>query len=170
MTPSLQTARLLLEPLRLEDAPQIQAEFPQWEIVRLLASVVPWPYPDDGAQRWCEEELAAVERGDEWCWTLRPKSSPDRIIGVIHLMKKNEHRGFWLAPSWQRQGFMTEAVEVVTDFWFNVLNFDVLRVTKAVPKHSFTPHFGKDRDAARRHNRKTLCVRSVRRRNMGDYR
>src|SRR5262249_55370814 len=79
------------------------------------------------------EELAAVERGDEWCWTLRPKSSPDQIIGVIHLMKKNENRGFWLDPSWQRQGLMTEAVEVVTDFWFNVLNFDVLRVTKAVP-------------------------------------
>jgi RimJ/RimL family protein N-acetyltransferase len=27
---------------------------------------------------------------------------------------------------------MTEAVEVVTDFWFNVLKFRTLRVTKAV--------------------------------------
>lgn len=116
----------------MDDASQIQMLFPKWEIVRFLTAVVPWPYPDDGARRWCETALAAVERGDEWCWTLRLKSNADQIVGVIHLMKKNENRGFWLGVPWQGQGLMTEAVETVTDFWFNVLKFPTLRVSKAV--------------------------------------
>lgn len=37
-----------------------------------------------------------------------------------------------MAPSWQRQGLMTEACEVVTRYWFEVLNFPVRRAWKAV--------------------------------------
>ena len=48
MTPALETPRLLLRPLELADAEQIQIVFPHWEIVRYLAPQVPWPYPADG--------------------------------------------------------------------------------------------------------------------------
>lgn len=44
---------------------------------------------------------------------------------------ETNNRGFWLGLPWHGQGFMTEASEVVTDFWFNVLNFPLLRVPKA---------------------------------------
>jgi [ribosomal protein S5]-alanine N-acetyltransferase len=47
----LETRRLLLRPLALEDAEQIQRIFPHWDVVRYLADRVPWPYPDDGALR-----------------------------------------------------------------------------------------------------------------------
>ena len=49
MTTELETPRLLLKPLELTDADQIQALFPHWEIVRFLTKAVPWPYPPDGA-------------------------------------------------------------------------------------------------------------------------
>jgi len=51
VTPTLTSPRLLLSPLKLDDAPQIQLLFPHWEIVRYLAAQVPWPYPADGAFR-----------------------------------------------------------------------------------------------------------------------
>jgi hypothetical protein len=41
--PELQTRRLLLRPLTMADAPQIQTLFPRWEIVRYLNNKVPWP-------------------------------------------------------------------------------------------------------------------------------
>jgi len=51
----------------------------------------------------------------------------------IELMSEpHNNRGFRIDPAWQRQGLMTEAVEVVTDFWFNALKFEVLRAPKAV--------------------------------------
>ena len=133
MIPTLETPRLLLRPLELADAEQAQILFPHWEIVRYLDKIVPWPYPPDGAHTWYRDfALPAMERGEEWHWTIRLKSSPASMIGSISLKsKENNNRGFWLGLPWQRQGFMTEACEVVTDYWFDVLKFPVLRVPKA---------------------------------------
>jgi ribosomal-protein-alanine N-acetyltransferase len=134
MTPILQTPRLLLRPLELADAEQTQALFPHWEIVRFLAKRVPWPYPTDGAATFFRDvALPAVERGETWHWTLRLKSDPDRLIGNINLSKsENKNRGFWLGLAWQGQGLMSEAADVVTDYWFDVLRMPVLRIPKAI--------------------------------------
>ena len=124
----------MLRPLELADADQIQQFFPQWEIVRYLTATIPWPYPPDGAVVFCRDHaLPAVERGEAWAWTLRLKSDGERVIGLIELMtQENNNRGFWIDPRWQRQGLMTEACEVVTDYWFETLKFPVLRAPKAV--------------------------------------
>jgi ribosomal-protein-alanine N-acetyltransferase len=59
-------------PLSLDDAPQVQAIFPQWEIVRFLTDQVPWPYPPDGALSFYRDiAIPAMERGDAWHWTVR---------------------------------------------------------------------------------------------------
>ena len=133
MLKPLETARLNLAAIQPCDAEPIQTIFPQWEVVRYLASTVPWPYPADGAQTFCREALAAGERGEGWTWTIRLQTQPDQIIGVIELMTDpNNNRGFWLAPAWQGQGLMTEACDVVTRYWFEVLKFPVLGAWKAV--------------------------------------
>lgn len=134
VVPSLETPRLLLRPLELADAEQTQQLFPHWEIVRYLANSVPWPYPPDGAYTYYgDQALPAMDRGDAWHWTLRLKTDPDRLIGCISLMRGDHiNRGFWLGRSWHRQGLMSEACDVVTDYWFNTLKFSVLRAPKAV--------------------------------------
>jgi [ribosomal protein S5]-alanine N-acetyltransferase len=134
MADVLETARLVLRPLQIEDAAQAQVLFPHWEIVKYLNAIVPWPYPEDGALTYYRDvALPAVECGDQWHWTLRLKSSAEEMIGSIGLMQKAvDNRGFWLGRAWQRRGLTTEAVEVVTDYWFDVLGFDVLGASKAV--------------------------------------
>jgi [ribosomal protein S5]-alanine N-acetyltransferase len=134
VVPPLQTRRLLLRPLELADAAQTQLLFPHWEIVRYLAKSVPWPYPPDGALTYYRDvALPAMERGEQWNWTLRLKSNPEQLIGSISLIKGDRlNRGFWLGLPWHGQGLMTEACEAVTDYWFNTLKFPVLRAPKAV--------------------------------------
>jgi len=134
MTPSLETRRLLLRPLELEDAEQAPPLFPHWEIVRYLNNRVPWPYPAGGVHAYYREvALPAIEQGEEWHWTLRPKDFPGRMIGCITLMKREDsNRGPWLGLPWHGQGLMTEACEAVTDYWFDRLKFPVLRVPKAI--------------------------------------
>src|ERR1700744_3248542 len=133
MTPELQTARLILRPLAIEDATQVQQLFPHWEIVQSLNSQVPWPFPPDGVlNHYRESAIPAVARGDHWQWTLRLKSAPQQIIGAISLLKGENNRGFWLGLPWQGRGLMTEAVIAVNDYWFDVLDFPVLRAPKAV--------------------------------------
>ncbi len=134
MTDALETERLILRPLRLEDAERTQQLFPHWEIVKFLNAIVPWPYLEGGALAFYRDvALPAMERGDDWYWTLRLKVSPEEHIGVIALMRKeNNNRGFWLGIPWQGRGLMTEAVEAVTGYWFDVLGFSVLRAPKAI--------------------------------------
>ena len=134
MVVPLETPRLELRPLELADAEQAQRLFPKWEIVRFLAARVPWPFPDDGALAYYRDHaLPAMERGEEWHWTLRLKSHPGQLIGAISLLKAgNENRGFWLGLPWHGQGLMTEAVDAATDYRFDTLGFPVLRVPKAV--------------------------------------
>ena len=133
MTPAGQTERLLLCPLALEDATQIQRIFLCWEIVRYLQNRVPWPYPPDGARQFVEQvALPMVERGEAWNWTLRLKSAPEQIIGSLALRRGEEdNRGFWLGRDWQGQDLMSEACIWANDFWFETLGFPILRVSKA---------------------------------------
>jgi [ribosomal protein S5]-alanine N-acetyltransferase len=134
MVPALETPRLLLRPLELADADEIQRLFPQWEIVRYLNAVVPWPYPAGGVLAHMRDSaLPAMARGDEWHWTLRLKTAPQQIVGRIHLARGgNNNRGFWLVPERHGQGLVTEAVVAVNDYWFDVLGFPVLRAPKAI--------------------------------------
>lgn len=133
MTPVLETERLVLRPLEIEDAEAVQRLFPRWEIVRYLNAIVPWPYPEGAAAAYIRDAaLPAAERGEAWHWTLRLRSAPDAPIGMIHLAcSEDNHRGFWIVPEEQGRGLMTEAVIAVNDFWFDVLGFPVLRAPKA---------------------------------------
>ncbi len=132
-SPMLHTARLILAPLLLTDAPAIQQVFPQWDVVRYLDSHVPWPYPEDGALTYIRDvALPAAAEGSEWHWTIRLIGEPARVIGCISLHDQlKNHRGFWLAPQWRGQGYIQEACEVVNAFWFETLQRPVMQVPKA---------------------------------------
>jgi [ribosomal protein S5]-alanine N-acetyltransferase len=129
----LETKRLILRPLRLEDADQTQRLFPFWDVVKFLNASIPWPYPRDGViQYYREIAIPAIERGDEWHWTLRLKESLSEHIGVIGLHRgETDNRGYWIGLPWQGRGLMTEAVAAVNDYWFDILGFPVLRAPKA---------------------------------------
>jgi RimJ/RimL family protein N-acetyltransferase len=132
---ALETPRLVLRPLELADAEQVQKLFPHWEIVKYLNNRIPWPYPEDGAHVFYRDSaLPAMARGDEWHWSMRLKTEPAHVIGSIGLIREGEgNRGFWLGLPWQGRGLMSEAANAVTDYWFDELGFPVLRVPKAAP-------------------------------------
>jgi len=129
----LETKRLILRPLQPDDAEQTERLFPHWEIVKYLNAVVPWPYPENlTLSRYRDVLLPAMERGEEWHWTLRLKESPEHLIGKISLqLGEWDNRGYWLGLPWHGQGLMTEAVIAVNDYWFDVLGFKVLCAPKA---------------------------------------
>lgn len=133
--PLLETPRLRLVPLSIEDAPAIQRHFAHWEIVKYLSDRVPWPYPADGASSFCAQAVQDIAAGKKWIWTVRHHTRPEEPIGVVNLQDDDQvagNRGFWLAREWQAQGLMREASAAVTAFWFTTLGRPALRVVKAV--------------------------------------
>jgi RimJ/RimL family protein N-acetyltransferase len=111
----------------------VQAVFPRWEIVRFLGGHVPWPYPSNGAETYLRERaLPGIRQGSQWHWSLRPRTAPERLIGMITLRDKpDDNRGLWLDPAWQGQGLMVEACSAATEYWFETLQRPVLRALKA---------------------------------------
>ena len=137
--PTLETERLILRPISLDDAPYIQKWFNNWNIVRYLSANVPWPYPENGTETWLRDvALPRVEEGKDIIWVLTPKAGADKgcPIGAIHyLLEKKPHetdRGFWLAEPYHGQGLMSEAVRVTQDFYFLELGRDELIVNNAL--------------------------------------
>lgn len=121
-TPTLETDRLVLRPISLDDAPAIQKHFNNWEIIQHLGLAVPWPYPNDGAETWIRDAmLPKIKNGDTHAWVLTEREGDQQAIGVLHYRKELEsagNRGFWLAVPYQGKGYMTEAVTALNDFLF----------------------------------------------------
>lgn len=139
-TPVLHTRRLVLRPLRSKDAPVIQKRFAQWEVVRWLTNTVPWPYPADGAAAYVADCLKRMAEGTKSHWAIVPRKGPADPIGIIDLWPDDgtsrDMRGFWLDPTWQRQGLMTEAADRVTDYAFRELGWPCLWLTNAQDNHA----------------------------------
>ena len=163
---------MLLRPLEIADATQIQELFPHWEVVKHLNDRVPWPYPADGAHQFLSDvALPSMERGEQWSWSIRLKSDPHQLIGCISLMKGvHENRGFWLGLPWHGQGLMTEASDAVTDFWFNTLKYQVLRVPKAVANTASRRISEKQGMRDGRSGRARLRLRTAAGGDLGDHR
>jgi hypothetical protein len=91
---------LILRPLALY-APEIQRHFNNWNIVKNLATVVPWPYLDDGAETYVKRELGKIAAGEE---IYQPKSRSWKQVGY----------GYRFVVSWKfRKIANCEAVQ----FW-----------------------------------------------------
>ena len=109
-TPTLETARLILRPVTLADAPDIQRLFGHWEIIRYIGPV-PWPYPADGAlQFYRDKHLPAIEAGNTLGWGITDKNDGAFMGSLDARPGSSDTVGFWLGQPYQRQGFMSEAV------------------------------------------------------------
>lgn len=132
--PSFKTRNLFLRKVLLSDSSNYQRYFADFEVVRMLSRVVPWPYPDSGAEDYIKNIMLPNQGHNRWSWAICLKETPHALIGCIELFQNEQpwNRGFWLAKEYWGKGFMTEAVEPVTDFAFSVLDFEKLIFANAV--------------------------------------
>jgi RimJ/RimL family protein N-acetyltransferase len=105
------------------------------EIVKYLASAIPWPYPESGADEFLDLILPEMKASSRFVWAITITGEADNeLIGLIELSPEGPfHRGFWLMPEHHRKGFMTEAVAAVNDFAFKVIGMESMRLGNALP-------------------------------------
>ncbi|MEN0064412.1 MAG: GNAT family N-acetyltransferase [Myxococcota bacterium] len=132
--PVLETRRLRLEPVELRHAPDLQRHFNDWEIIRNLATSVPWPYPDNGVVTFFEGNLLPrIANGTTYAWALVLRDTNEGI-GLLEWRFDDGpagHRGFWIGRAHQRQGLMTEAVTALQDYAFIECGFERMVVLNA---------------------------------------
>ncbi|RYD49737.1 MAG: N-acetyltransferase [Verrucomicrobiaceae bacterium] len=120
----IHTPRLTLRPATMEDADFIQAHFSLPEVLEFLPPEVPNPYPADGANFYLSQiMLPAMEDGTGVEYIIETKDA-GTPVGTVMFEAKNEDRtvwriGFWLAPSHQGKGYVTEASQAAMHWLFN---------------------------------------------------
>lgn len=136
-TPVLETERLILRPVTLDDAPAIQKYFNNWNIIQHLNAGIPWPYPDDGAETFLRNNfLPRMQSGISCVWAITIKTHGDDAVGVIDFgggrSEQHEDRGFWLAEPFHGHGYMTEAVAATQDYLFFEVGIERFLATNAI--------------------------------------
>ena len=121
----LQSERLILRPLRQDDAGAIQVQCNNWNVARMTARI-PHPYPDGLAERWIAEHDETRARGTDF---PSASSTEATLIGVVGLDREDSgpfELGYWIGEPWWGQGFATEAAKRAAAFAFDDLGTEEL--------------------------------------------
>jgi RimJ/RimL family protein N-acetyltransferase len=121
--PVLRTPRLLLRPLVLTDAPEIQRLAGAREVAETTLSI-PHPYPAGHAEEWIRSQSKDFQnqRAANFIILLRKKAEVCGVIGLIlHPEHLNAELGYWIAVPYWNKGYGTEAARAVIEFGFEQL-------------------------------------------------
>jgi RimJ/RimL family protein N-acetyltransferase len=116
--PTLITERLLLRPLTLADAPDVQRLAGEREIAATTAAI-PHPYPDGAAEAWIETHAGRFARGEGAAFAVTRRAD-GALLGVVGLEINAEMQraelGYWIGKPYWNQGYCTEAAAAVVRF------------------------------------------------------
>jgi ribosomal-protein-alanine N-acetyltransferase len=139
--PSLTTARLMLRPFTLADAPDVQ-RYASDRDVAATTLTIPHPYPDDGAEKWIGTHAARYADGRLASFAIIERES-GALAGAIGLHLELAHNraelGYWIGKPFWGRGYATEAAEAMIGFGFEVLGLNKIHAA----------HFTKNAASAR---------------------
>lgn len=138
-TPAFQplaTERLLLRPLRPDDAEAIHRLVNDWQVVRML-SQLPFPYPRELADKWIASTLEQIERGSGYHLAITgQEAGREMLIGCIGLRLDLTPRvgnlGYWIGRRFWGHGVATEAGSRLARWALANLDLDRLEAHVAV--------------------------------------
>jgi 8-oxo-dGTP diphosphatase len=121
----IESTRLLLRPLRVEDAADIQRLAAEWEVARYTSNI-PHPYEPGMAETWIRSHrddfqiVFAIERRQDGVFV--------GCIGVEPDMKTREAEfGYWIGMPYWGAGYATEALSTLVDHVFATSDVDRAR-------------------------------------------
>jgi len=121
--PTLETARLLLRPFTLADAPEVQRLAGERDIASTTLNI-PHPYADGQAEAWIarQAENFAAGRFVNFAVVRRADTA---LIGAIGLGINADHDyaelGYWIGKPYWGQGYASEGAAAVLGYGFTQL-------------------------------------------------
>ena len=114
--PTLRTARLILRPFTLDDAPAVQRLVSSYEVA-LNTLFIPHPYPEGGAAEWIGKHQAEFDENRIHHFAI----DDGEVAGVVALVMKAEglaEIGYWVGVPYWGRGYATEAAAEVVRYGF----------------------------------------------------
>jgi RimJ/RimL family protein N-acetyltransferase len=115
---SLQTARLLLRPFVLADAPDVQRLAGERDVADTTFNI-PHPYLDGMAEQWIVTHRELFGRGELANFAIVLRTT-DTLVGAIGLrinaLDRNAELGYWIGRPFWNMGYGTEAARAVVAY------------------------------------------------------
>jgi RimJ/RimL family protein N-acetyltransferase len=125
--PRIDTERLVLRPLVLDDADAVAARAGDRRVARHLIAV-PSPYPVSLAARWIAGRIAWWNSGRGLTLAIARRANPGELLGSVSLRRfvrdARAELGYWLGATEWGKGFATEAADAMIDFGFRELGLE----------------------------------------------
>jgi ribosomal-protein-alanine N-acetyltransferase len=122
----LRTARLVLRPHTLADAPAVQRYASDIDVSRNTLTI-PHPYPEGAAATWIESVHKKVADGVAAVFAIC-EHGRDELIGTIGLQIEREQRraelGYWMGKPFRGKGLTSEAARAVLEHGFGELGLE----------------------------------------------
>lgn len=122
----LRTQRLVLRPVAMCDADEIEALVSERDVAKTTLSI-PHPYPKGGAAEYIRDQLPKAEAGEAAQFMARTIHD-GTLVGGIGLSIEVNHRraeiGYWVGKPFWNTGYCTEAAAGVLDYAFRVLKLN----------------------------------------------
>jgi [ribosomal protein S5]-alanine N-acetyltransferase len=123
---ALTTARLLLRPFVLADAPNVQRLAGAREVAEMTL-LIPHPYPDGAAEDFIAATHTEFEKGENYVFAVTLRATGE-LCGSIGLKVAVQHErgelGYWIGVPFWKQGYCTEAAQAVLRFAFDTVNLN----------------------------------------------
>ncbi len=130
--PILRTARLVLRPFTLADAPDVQRLAGAPEVAATTAAI-PHPYEDGMAEKWISSHPAGLEGETNVVYAMTDEQT-GALMGAIGLHVDMEHNraelGYWLGHPYWRNGYTTEAAKAMLRY-----AFEELKLRRVLARH-----------------------------------
>ena len=124
--PTLDTARLVLRPFTLADAPTVQRLAGADEVADTTLNI-PHPYPDGAAEQWIATHAENFKAGDSATFAIVLRATAE-LCGAIGLDISRRHRraelAYWIGVPYWNQGHATEAATALLTYGFTALQLN----------------------------------------------
>jgi RimJ/RimL family protein N-acetyltransferase len=124
--PRLGTERLVLRPLQLEDAPEMQRLAGDREIASTTLTI-PHPYEDGMAEAWIRSTWEQHQKGEAIALAIVERQQ-QAFLGIIGLHLRPEHEraemGYWIGQPYWGRGYVTEAARRMLRYGFEELGLN----------------------------------------------
>ncbi len=122
--PQLDTERLVLRALDLDDAAAVAERAGDRRVARYLIAV-PSPYPVSLASRWIMARIAWWPQSRGITLAITARAEPQQLLGTVSLKRvardERAELGYWLGADAWGKGYATEAANALVDFGFREL-------------------------------------------------
>ena len=131
----IRTERLLLRPLRADDAPALHRLVNDWAVVRNL-SRLPFPYPRELADEWIASTARQAEEATGYHLAITGPEEGSDLVGCVGLRldiaPRTGNLGYWVGRRFWGHGVATEAVSRLARWALANLDLDRLEAHVAL--------------------------------------